>query len=70
MREVSEYYLLGVSEGRALHRSLNNPSIEEMRACLSVVKTLLSQKQSREMRETYQGEKDFWEKQIEKAGKA
>jgi len=65
---VTDSYLLGIKEGRALLRSLpESPTLDELHRFAANCTDLLAMGQSREMADMYRGERDFWRNQIERS---
>ena len=65
MQTVTDAYLLGIKEGRALLNAFPDVTPQEMRRhaqnCSELVK-----RHSGVMRDTFRGERDFWNNQIKK----
>lgn len=66
---VSGAYLLGIREGRDLHKQFvadGIATLETFRGALDNCETLLRKGFSGDMRDLFKGERDFWRKQIGK----
>lgn len=64
---VSQAYLLGIREGRALLRTLQRDGIangDTFRAALANAQAQLRQGFAGEMRDALRGERDFWRAQV------
>lgn len=71
MKQVSDAYLLGISEGRSLLRSLDYvPSVADMEAFADNCSAQLQRGFDKSMADTFRGERDFWRNQIRKAQQA
>lgn len=69
---VSQAYLIGISEGRALLRQFQLDGIatrDTFAAALANCEALLRQGFAGEMRDCFRGERDFWRGQCAKFGK-
>lgn len=67
---VTQAYLLGISEGRALLRLFQADGIadlETFRAALANAEALYACGFASEMRDTLRGERDFWRAQVRRA---
>lgn len=64
-KNVTQEYILGITEGRSLLKSTPH-SITDMQRHVDNIGTLLSRRPSKEMGDTYRGERDFWKNQIKK----
>lgn len=65
-KNATQEYILGITEGRSLLKSTPH-SIADMQRHVDNIGTLLSRRSSKEMGDTYRGERDFWKSQIKKA---
>lgn len=63
MKTVSQEYILGIKEGRALLNSNPDFTIQDMEECTESCKRL-ARDFSQPMKDVFKGERDFWLNQI------
>ncbi len=71
MEEVTQAYLVGISEGRTLLTSMGGKaSREDILGILENLRLTLAQGFSGDIRDSLRGERDFWKNQLELAKSA
>lgn len=70
MQQVTDSYILGIKEGRALYREIRAQhrlvTREDMRAFEANCTANLARGFARELADVFRGERDFWRGQIKK----
>lgn len=65
MIAISDAYILGIKEGRAMLKACPDMSKDDMRAAMGNC-TVLMREHSQPMKDVFKGERDFWKNQLEK----
>lgn len=66
--QVSQYYILGIKEGRSFLSHNPDLTVQDMKECADDCKRL-ARDFSQPMKDVFKGERDFWINQIKMKGK-